>query len=161
MAYTNGTFQYFDNSFMYNIKDFNKPIDKKYDPNTLLGYIQINHPKWFMILEKADRLHFFQKSYHNIWTMFIPNEDSLSFEFILNCDKNASLNLFNYHTLKGYYDKNILETSRFQNLNNLINGQSIYCISLPNEILLNHKVMIQKYDILYENVIMHIISSLL
>ena len=157
MAYLNGTFQYFDNSFLYQPQDYRKPIVKQYSPDSLFGYLQQYHPKWFMIMEKAHRLdYFFQDSY----TMFIPQEESLDEEFMLTFDRQTALQLFNYHTTKGFYEKANLETSKFQYINTLIQGgDPIFVISNGQNITLNNNACIIKYNIQFGNIILHIISN--
>lgn len=157
MAYINGSHQYFDNSFLYNVRDFHRPEKPRYDKNSLKGYLFNNHPKWFSIMEIADRLDFFQQGYFSLWTMFIPDESILSNLDIINMDRNTALKIFNYHTLKGFYNQNILKTSRYQELSTLIYGQTL---KISDYDILNYSSKIIKYDIIHENVIIHIFSSL-
>lgn len=158
MAYQIGFVPPFENSFLYENKDFQKPKNPEYDTNSLFGYLQKKHPKWFTIIQKANRLNFFQyKSY----TMFIPIEQSIPIELITQMDRQTALTLFNYHTLEGMFDKDVLETSRFQNLVTLIPGRDIYLTSVYGINTLNKNVEILEYNQLFDKVIVHSISSLL
>lgn len=160
MAYTNGTFQYFDNSFLWDRADYSKPTQITYPPATLFGYLQKHHPKWLLVLQRAGKEHLFQFQPNSSFTMFVPTDDSLSNAMIVNMDKSTAITMFNYHTLRGAYDKNVLETSRFQHLHTLIDGQPIYYFSSPNgEGILNRTQNVLEYDITFGNVIIHTISG--
>jgi hypothetical protein len=161
MAYLNGTFQYFDNSFLYETKDYNKPTKIEYDPTTLLGYIFYNHPKWYLILQKADRLTYFEKGYFSLWTMFIPEESMITILDIENMDRNTALKIFNLHVLPGFFNKAILQTSRYQELNTLTDGKMLELYCIDDIFVIDKRSKIIHFDIIYENVVMHIISHLL
>lgn len=158
----NGTFQYFDNRFLWDRQDYNKPTRIEYPENTLFGYLQKHHPKWLMVLEKAERESLFRFQPNSSFTMFVPVEDSIPQDLINSMDRNTAFTIFNYHTLRGKYDKDVLMTSRFQYLNTLIDGQSIYYLSTPDGMsVLNRSDTILVYDITFGNVIIHLISGLL
>jgi uncharacterized surface protein with fasciclin (FAS1) repeats len=157
----NGTFQYFDNAFLYDHQDFQKQKITTFPSNTLQGYLQSNHPKWFLLLEKAGRLDFFDKSRHLNYTMFVPIESSIDEQFLLSFDKQYSLRTFNYHTLVGSYTKDVLETSNFQCLNTLIDGNPVYFQSFQGHGVLNRSEKIVQYNIQFGNVMIHLISGML
>jgi hypothetical protein len=160
MAYINGTFQYFDNSFLWDRTDYAKPTKVTYAPSTLFGFLQEHHPKWLLVLQRADKEHLFQFQPNSSFTMFVPTEESLSDAMVVNMDKSTAIAMFEYHTLRGAYDKSVLETSRFQHLNTLIDGQPIYYFSTPNgKGILNRSQTILEYNISFASVILHIISG--
>lgn len=162
MAYMNGTFQYFDNTFLWDRQDYGKPVDVQYPEDTLFGYLQSHHPKWLLILQKAHRENLFGFQPNSSYTMLVPVEDSIPESLLTSMDRNTAYTLFNYHTLKGAYDKDVLQTSRFQYLNTLTDGQTIYYLSTPDGIgVLNRTSTILQYNIRFGNVVLHIISGIL
>lgn len=128
MSYLIGAYQYFDNSFLYDTKDYQQPKIPKYLVNTTLGYIQKEYPQWFTIIEKAGRLNFFESKKY---TMFIPNNISLS--MLTSMDRQRALHLFNIYTVEGNYNIDILRTSCYQQLQTLISGITINIEYNPND----------------------------
>jgi len=154
MAYQNGTFQYFDNQFLYHKNDYKKPNIVHYPEGTFQEYLQQNYPKWFLLLQKSGRIDYF-RSMKN-YTMFVPN--NISTEDVINSDKNTALRLINYHTLQGCFPLNVIMTSENQSLNTLIDGIMIYANVMNDELILNNYSKIIKSDIYRENIIIHIID---
>lgn len=154
MAYQNGTFQYFDNQFLYAKNDFKKPSIIEYPEDSYPGYLQKYYPRWFILLQKSGRIHYFQSM--KKYTMFIPND--VSIDDILKSDKNTALKYINYHTLEGHFPLNVLMTSRNQNLNTLIDGMMLYTNIINNEFIINNYSKIIEADIYRDNIIFHIID---
>lgn len=162
MAYMNGTFQYFDNTFLWDRRDYPKPVRVEYASDTLFGYLQEHHPKWLVVLKKAQRENLFSFQPNSSYTLFVPVEESIPEDLITSMDRNTATVMFNYHTLKGQFDKEVLMTARFQYLNTLIDGQSIYYLTTPDGIgVLNRIQTILKYDIQFGNVTVHVVSGML
>lgn len=154
MAYFVGAYQYFDNKFLYDHQDLHKPEKKEYLPGTLLHFLKTNFPQWYLIMEKAGRLDFFDSV--GSYTLFVPNAQS---QLILSYDRQAALQTFNTHTLKGFYDKEVLETSAFQYLNTLIDGKPILYTTNNDIGVINRTNPILQYNLVFDNVIVHVISN--
>lgn len=158
MSYLIGAYQYFDNSFMYNVKDLPKPEIPTYEPGSFFDHLQKNHPKWFIIIQKAGRMFFFNYKHY---TMFIPIEESIPDDLLVNMDRQYALSLFNRHTIEGTYDRNILETSRFQQVSTLVAGKTLVIVCYGNEIIIDQVAQIIGGEKTYPNVVTHMISNLL
>jgi len=162
MAYMNGTFQYFDNTFLWDRQDYKKPTIHEYPPGTLFGYLQEHHPKWLLVLKAAHRENLFTFTPNSSFTMFIPIEDSIPDQLITSMDRNTAWTIINGHTLQGAYTKDVLGTSRYQNLSTLTDGNTIYYTCTTDGIgILNRRESVLKYNIQYGNIILHLISGLL
>lgn len=160
----NGSFQYFDNTFLWDRADYRKPTLTEYPSSTLFGYLQTHHPKWLLVLQRAQRQDLFGfQPYASSFTMFVPMEESLDDNMIVNLDKSQACQMFDYHTLRGKYAVNVLNTSKFQHLNTLIDGQYIYYMSTQDGEggILNRRETIVEKDKVFGNVIVHILSGLL
>jgi hypothetical protein len=153
-----GTYQYFDNSFLYDVKEFQQPQIPTYEPGSFFDYLQKQHPKWFIILQKAGRLFFF--NYKN-YTMFIPQEDSISDQLLVNMDRQYALALFNRHTIEGSFDKLVLETSRYQQVSTLVSGKALLIVYNGNQIIIDQTAVILGHESRFPHVITHVISNLL
>jgi hypothetical protein len=158
MSYFVGTFQYFDNSFLYDVKDFQEPSSPTYEPGSFFDYLQKNHPKWFIIIEKAGRMNFFN---NKNYTMFIPQEESIPDYLLVNMDRQYALALFNRHTIEGIYDRNVIETSKYQQVSTLVSGKTLLIVCYNNEIIIDGVARIIGHENQYDNVVAHIISNLL
>lgn len=158
MSYMIGTYQYFDNSFLYDVKEFQQPQIPTYEPGSFFDYLQKQHPKWFIILQKAGRLFFF--NYKN-YTMFIPQEDSISDQLLVNMDRQYALALFNRHTIEGSFDKLVLETSRYQQVSTLVSGKALLIVYNGNQIIIDQTAVILGHESRFPHVITHVISNLL
>lgn len=162
MAYTNGTFQYFDNTYLWDRADFRKPVQPRYDPSTLFGYLQTHHKKWLLVLQRAGKEDVFGFRPNGALTMFVPLEESIPDELVVGMDKSVATALFNYHTMRGAYDQASLETARFQHLHTLTDGASILYTHLPGgSSMLNRSRTIVQPNIQFGNVIIHVISGIL
>lgn len=163
MAYMNGTFQYMDNSFLWERRDDRKMSMPIYDEGTVLQYLESKHPKWFTILQKAGRCHLLDTQYaHNTFTMFIPVEQSIQEDDVLDMDRNTAYRVINNHMLKGIYEKETLQTSRVQTLNTLTVGEPIFCTTFSDgTCVLNEGTTIVHPDIRVGDIIVHIISNML
>lgn len=158
MSYMIGAYQYFDNSFLYDVKEFQQPQIPTYEPGSFFDYLQKQHPKWFIILQKAGRLFFF--NYKN-YTMFIPQEDSISDQLLVNMDRQYALALFNRHTIEGSFDKLVLETSRYQQVSTLVSGKALLIVYNGNQIIIDQTAIILGHENKFPHVITHVISNLL
>ena len=159
----NGTFQYMDNSFLWERHDDRKLFKPVYEEGTVLQYLESQHPKWFMILQKAGRCHMFATQYaNNTFTMFIPTEESIPDEVVLDMDRSIAYTIVNNHILKGIYEKETLQTSRVQMLTTLTVGEPIYCTTFSDgTCVLNSETTIVHPDIRVGDVIVHVISDML
>lgn len=153
MAYQNGTFQYFDNQFLYNNNDYRKPEIMIYPEDTFLGYIQKEHPLWFILLQKSGRNFNTMKTY----TMFIPMD--LTADDVISMDKNTALEMMNYHTIEGIYPLFVLETSNSQQLNTLISGKMMYLSIYDGDIIFNNRSRLIGHGPRKDNVLIYTISN--
>lgn len=164
MAYTNGTFQYFDDAFMRDRADYRKPTMLQYPSSTLFGYLQSHHPKWLLILQRAGRDRLFGcYPVASSYTLFVPREEAIPDASVVNMDISQAIALFDSHTMRGKYSLQALNTTKFQNLNTLMDGQTIFYVRTPDGRggVLNRRETIVEPDVVYGNVILHIISGAL
>lgn len=159
MAYMIGAYQYFDNAFLYASNDYKKPCVPVHPPGSLQAYLQQHHPSWYVLLQKADRLNFFDSV--GSYTMFVPAEEVIPKERILQFDRQASLHTFNMHTLRGFYDNRVFATSEYQQLNTLIDGRPIEYVNFRGEGLLNRRYRILASNQPFGNVMIHVIDGIL
>lgn len=155
MAYMIGAYQYFDDAFLYAPNDYKKPCVPTYPEGSLQAYLKQNHPSWYLLLQKADRLDFFNRV--GTYTMFVPIEDSLPKDIILPYDRQSALATFQLHTLRGMYNDEVLATSPYQQLMTLTDG-------LPLEYTngwLDRRVRLVPSNRVFGNVMIHLVDGLL
>lgn len=158
MAYFVGAYEYFDNKFLYDHQDLQKPKIKEYPVGSLLHFLKTNFSLWYLIMEKAGRLNFFDSV--GTYTLFVPLSSSEEIRnMILSYDRQSALHTFNTHTLKGFYDKEVINTSQFQYLNTLIDGKPIFYNTYDNIGMINRQHQVLQYNLVFDNVIVHIISD--
>ena len=158
MSYFVGTFQYFDNSFLHDVKDFDQPEIPTYEPGSFFDYLQKEHPKWFIIIQKAGRMFFFN---YKTYTMFIPTEESIPENLLVNTDRQYALALFNRHTIEGSFDKAVIETSRYQQVSTLVSGKTLIIVYINNQIVIDQMARVIGNEKRFDNVVTHVISNLL
>lgn len=152
MAYMIGAYQYFDDAFLYSKQDLQQPKVITYTDDSLLGFLKNNFPDWYLIIQKAGRLNYFNNNQR--YTMFVPIQQDT--KRILTFDRQSALHAFNLHTMRGSYDKAVLNTSQFQYLSTLTDGQPLY---YSDDGMINRHFKILQYDLVFDNVTIHIISD--
>jgi hypothetical protein len=156
MAYLIGAYQYFDDQFIKDARNFQTP--NSFTPSTpLLSYLHTYHPKWLWIMKNARRQNYFTDDTNQAYTLFLPDEGNFTDLDLINFDKDYCLRLFNKFTVKGYLTKSVLQTSPNQQISSLKPGESLY---IQNSKYVNNEFVITKYDILFDNICIHIINHL-
>ena len=158
MAYMIGAYQYFDDAFLYSKNDYKKPCVPTYPEGSLQFYLKQHHPSWYLLLQKADRLNFFNQV--GKYTMFVPVEEVIPKD-VLAYDRQSALTTFNFHTLRGIYDDQVLATSEYQQLTTLIDGRPLEYVNGSNGGILNRRYRIVASNRLFGNVMVHVIDGLL
>ena len=158
-----------DPIFTYTYKDtsFNRinSCIKKFEPekDTLMYYLEENNPIFSSIIKMANYIGVFSDRQFR-GTLFLPSEESLKELDLGNLDINTCRKLIEYHYMEGFYPKNILLTSPFQQLQTKIKGQSItaglYINRKNNEqtLLLDKTSYITEFDIRLKNAFIHLID---
>lgn len=158
-----------DPIFTYTYEDtsFNQinSCNKKFTPeeNTLMYYLQENNPLFSEIVKMANYVGVLS-DLQSRFTLFLPREESLQQLDIGNMDINSSRKLVEYHLMDGFYPKNVLLTSPYQQLQSKIKGQyitaALYINKKNNEqtLLLDETSHIHEFDIRVKNAFIHIID---
>lgn len=155
MAYLIGAYQYFDDSFLQNTLDFQKPKSHSFIDN-LSVFMEEHHPYWWWIMKKAKRDMFFQRDNLHAYTMFVPINRTFNTQDLMNFDINFCLTLFNRHVLRGFINKEVLESSPIQQLTTLEYGETLFF----DNGMLNNEWEIIKYDVQIDNLTIHLIQHI-
>lgn len=157
-----GTYEFLDNKFTYPESVFKpNPEIKKYPENSVMWYIEKFHPKYAMIVKKA-KLDWQMADPQFRGTVFLPLEKSLNDDNILNMDINTARKIVKYHFMVGIFPKDVLYTSKYQQLQSTIKGHYIWAyITDKNVLVLNNTTPVIFFDIKLNNGIIHIIPNLL
>jgi hypothetical protein len=133
-------------------------------PNSLMSFLNIHHPKFAYIVKKAEFERIFGDELFR-GTLFLPKEESLDENVVMNMDINTSRNVVEYHVMNGFYPKNVLTTSSFQQLQPRKEGHqilaSIHWVPFLNRetVVLNNIAPIEIFDIKCINAYVHVISQ--
>ena len=134
-----------DPIYDYTYKKQMLPIVKHGFPsNSLMHYLESNHPKFAYLVKKAGYAQKFASFQDNV-TIFVPIEDSLPVDTISQFNKATCVNLIRYHTLRGHVPPSLLQSSPYQFLIPESNGQQILCETKDRHILLNGKTNVLSY----------------
>lgn len=155
MTYLIGAYQYFDDSFLQDTLDYQRPIVQTVRDD-ITKYLEEHHPKWLWIMRKAKRFNFFQMDPNHKYTMFLPDESTFSMIDLMNVDIQYCLMLFNKHVVHGKITRNVLDSSSIQQISSLTSGEPLYI----NRGIINDIWEIVQYDIHVDNVTIHVIHSL-
>lgn len=149
MSYLIGAYQYFDNQFINDVRNYQQP--KSFVPvSNLLAYLDKNHPRWLWIMKNAGRLYFFQDIRH--YTIFLPDDSLFSDETLMNFDKEYCLRLFNKFVVRGWVTKDMLDTSSKQQITSLKSGESLF---ISDSYRVDNEFFIAEYDLFIDNVCIH------
>lgn len=155
-----GAYQYFDDAFLYEKNDYQKPCVPTFPEGSLQAYLKQHHPSWYLILQKADRLRFFDCV--GSYTMFVPVESVALATNVVRYDRQSALKAFNLHTLRGFYDEHVLATSPYQQLTTLTDGRTLeYTLVNGRGILDRHCEILPGNLLQFGNVIVHVIQNVL
>ena len=133
-------------------------------PGSLMDYLDRYHPKFAYIVKKGEFAQIFSDTQFR-GTLFLPKEESLDENLVMNMDINTCRTVIRYHVMDGFYPKEVLMTSPFQQLQPRLHGQtivaSIYWVPFLNmeTIVLNNCSPIEQFDIKCTNAYVHIISQ--
>lgn len=147
-----GAYQYFDDSFLQDTFDYQRPIVQT-ATDELTKYLQEHHPKWLWIMRKAKRLCFFQQDLDHSYTMFVPDESTFSTIDLMNLDIQYCLMLFNRHVVHGRITRDVLDSSPIQQISSLTSGEPLYI----KQGMINNVWKIIEYNISIENITIHVI----
>jgi len=157
-----GTYEFLDNKFAYPESVFRpQPVVKTYPENTVMWYLDQFHPRFAMIVKKS-RLDWQMADAQFRGTLFLPLDRTIDENAVLNMDANTARKIVKYHMMTGFFPRNVLYTSQFQQLQTTIKGYSIQAyVSDQNKMILNLNTPIIYFDILLTNGVIHIITNLL
>ena len=137
----------------------------EYHPECLMAYLNANHPKFTKIVQNTNYYEGIFSDLQFRGTVFVPKEDSIDENLLSNMDINFCKRFVDYHTMDGFFPKNVLMTSPFQKLQSKIKGQTItaaiYKMSPTEElysIVLNQGSIVETFDIRLKNAFVHIIT---
>jgi uncharacterized surface protein with fasciclin (FAS1) repeats len=163
MVSCQGTFEFYDDAFAYPESVFRPvpAIKESYPENSVMWYINKFHPKFAFLIKRA-RLDRQMGDPEFNGTVFLPLEDSILEDDIVNMDTNTARKIVKYHFMMGFFPKNVLFTSPYQQLQSTMKGSFIWAqMPTPDSMLLNFSTPIVYYDIKMVNGIIHIIHNLL
>ena len=133
-------------------------------PGSLMDYLDKYHPKFAYIVKKGEFAQIFSDSQFR-GTLFLPKEESLNENVVMNMDINTCRTVIRYHVMDGFYPKEVLMTSPFQQLQPRLHGQTIVAsinwVPFLNmqTIVLNNCSPIEQFNIKCTNAYVHIISQ--
>jgi len=133
-------------------------------PGSLMDYLNQYHPKFAYIVKKGEFARLFGDTQFR-GTLFLPKEESLEENVVMNMDTNTCRTVIRYHVMDGFYPKSVLMTSPFQQLQPRMQGQlilaSINWVPYLNmeTIVLNNCSPIEQFDIQCSNAYVHVISQ--
>jgi hypothetical protein len=120
-------------------------VNYGFPPDSLMHYLQSNHPKFAYIVKKAGYAQRFASLQDNV-TIFVPREDSLLDDTVSQFNKDTCVNLIRYHTLRGHVPPSLLQASPYQFLIPESNGQQILCETKERMITLNGSIKVLSYQ---------------
>jgi hypothetical protein len=95
-------------------------------------------------------------------TVFLPLEDSLDEDSMLNMDMNTANKIVRYTYMRGLFLGKVLYTSPYQQLQSSMDGSYIWAtVTDKNIMMLNYTTPVIYWDIVLDNGIIHIVKNLL
>jgi len=128
-----------------------------YPQDTIMGYLQ-KHAPTYAFLVKTARLdwQFADPSFRG--TVFLP--DNLDENVVLNADVDTARRIVKYHLMIGYFPKDVLFTSPYQQLQTSSKGQMVRAVVQgPSTMMLNENVYVTEFDIWRLNGVIHRITK--
>ena len=132
-------------------------------PGSLMDFLNEYHPKFAYIVKKGEFAEIFSDSQFR-GTLFLPNEEAVEENVVMNMDTNTCRTVICYHVMDGFYPKDVLSTSSFQQLQPRLQGHFILASKnwIPflnmETIVLNNSCPIEQFDIKCTNAYVHIIT---
>ena len=153
-----GVYPFFDYSFTDPARVLGiPPQPKTYPPESVMGFLQESYPL-FAFLVKTARLDWQLADPNFRGTLFLPR--SINKEIVMNADINIARRIVKYHLMIGFFPKNVLFTSPYQELQTSIKGQTIRAvIQGPSHLLLNADTYVVEFDRWCQNGVIHILNQ--
>jgi uncharacterized surface protein with fasciclin (FAS1) repeats len=161
MTSLQGTFEFFNNEFCQPNRVFDvQPLIETYAEQSVMWYINKFHPKYAYLIKRA-RLDQIMSDPQFNGTVFVPLEKSINESELLNMDINTARKIVKYQFMAGLFPKNVLMTSKYQQLQSTIKGSYIWAEIVQDQMFLNFTTPILFFDINMKNGIIHVINNLL
>jgi hypothetical protein len=140
-------------------------LNLNYPPNTVMDVLSKHHPKFAYMVKKAKLAEQFGDLQFR-GTIFAPHEESLDEKTIMNMDINTCRTLVKYHFMVGFFPKDVLNQSFYQQLQPALASQQIRAALVQNEknerfLVLNNEVPILHYGDMLRNGYIHVIERLM
>jgi hypothetical protein len=115
-----------------------------YPQDSLMGFLQKNAPTYAFLVKTA-RLDWQLADPSFRGTVFLP--DTINENVVLNADVDTARRIVKYHLMIGYFPKDVLFTSPYQQLQTSIKSQTIRAvIQGPSTLMLNENVYVTEFD---------------
>lgn len=152
-----GVYPFFDYEFTYPSRVLHQePQAKTYPKDSIMGFVQDHFPL-FAFLVKTARLDWQLADPQFRGTLFLPH--NLEKNVVLNADINTARRIVKYHLMIGFFPKDVLFTSPFQELQTSIKGQMIRAvIQGPSQLLLNSNTSVLHFDHWCQNGVIHLVD---
>lgn len=140
-------------------------VEKTFPEDSLMYYIEKNHPKYAFIVKKADLAGQFADLQFR-GTVFIPKEESLNENMVMNLDQNTARTIVKYHLMIGFFPKAVLTASAYQKLQPAIKSEiitaALYRMHDGNvTTVFNDETHVIHYDIQLKNGYIHILDKMM
>lgn len=158
MVSMQGVYPFFDYEFTEPAKVLGiPPQPKTYPPDSIMGFLE-RHYQLFAFLVKTARLDWQMADPNFRGTLFLP--EKISENVVMNADIDTARRIVKYHLMIGFFPKDVLFTSPYQELQTSIKGQMIRAvIQGPNHLLLNTDAHVVRFDQWCQNGVIHIINQ--
>ena len=157
-----GTYEFFNNAFAFP-EEVYKPatIMGKYPKNSVMWYIDKYHPKFAFIVKKA-QMDMRMGDPQFLGTVFLPVEESIDEDSMLNMDVNTANKIVRYTYMRGLFPRNVLYSSPYQQLQSSMDGSYIWAtITDKNIMVLNYTTPVLHWDIVLDNGVIHVVGGVL
>ena len=140
-------------------------LDLKFNENSVMDILEKYHPKYAYMVKKAKLAQQFSDLQFR-GTIFAPKEESLDEKTIMNMDINTCRTIVKYHFMVGFFPKDVLNSSFYQQLHPALQTQQIRAALYRQEngqqfLVLNNEVPIIHYGEKLRNGYIHIIDKML
>jgi len=157
-----GTYEFLNNDFAFPESVYKPKVEMaSYPKNTVMWYIDSYHPKFAFIVKKAQMdMRMGDPQFQG--TVFLPLEESIDEDSILNMDMNTANKIVRYTYMRGLFPRRVLYTSPYQQLQSSMDGSYIWATITDKDIMmLNYIRPVVHWDIVLDNGMIHVISGLL
>jgi uncharacterized surface protein with fasciclin (FAS1) repeats len=156
-----GICEFYNNDYLNPINVFKTDPKKiNYPENSIMDYLEKKHKK-FAFIAKLAKLDWYLSDIMLRSTLFLPLEESINENILLNMDINTARRIIKYHLMTGLFPFKVINTSPYQELQSTIKGSTITCILYNNLYVLNNDNPIIHVDINLNNGLIHIIQKML